>query len=129
MTYDRDSPDPTPPAIEVRWARPDVAQVVLAGEHDLSTADRLSAVLTKTLDECSHLIVDLSTTEFIDSTTIRVLIATKSSADTGERRFSLLLGTTPVVERALEIAGVLTALNRVDTLDEIPSTRSTRSLA
>jgi anti-anti-sigma factor len=123
MTYDFDSPDPTPPAIEVRWARPDVAQVVLTGEHDLSTADRLSAVLTKTLDECFHLIVDLSTTEFIDSTTIRVLIATKSTADASERRFNLLLGTTPVVERALEIAGVLTALNRVDTLDEIPSTR------
>ncbi len=107
-----------PPTIEIRAPAPDVAQVVLGGEHDLGSADRLSAVLTDTLGGCSHLVVDISTAEFIDSSTIRVLIATKERADGGGREFSLLLGTAPIVERILEITGVLVVLNRVHSLDE-----------
>ena len=106
------------PTMDVRWLEAGVAQVVLGGEHDLDSADRLSAVLTQTLDQCSHLVVDLSTAEFIDSSTIRVLIATKGRADASERQFNLLLGTAPIVERILEITGVLTALNRVHTIGE-----------
>ena len=107
-----------PPTIDVRWLRAGVAQVVLGGEHDLDSAEGLSTVLTQTLEECSHLVVDLSSTKFIDLSTIRVLIATKSRADASERPFNLLLGTEPSVERVLEITGVLTALNRVHTLEE-----------
>ena len=54
-----------------------------------------------------------------DDHTIPVLIATKGRADAGERRFNLLLGTTPIVERVLEITGVLTVLNRVHGLEEV----------
>jgi anti-anti-sigma factor len=107
-----------PPSIDVRWPHPGIATVILGGEHDLASADRLSTVLTDTLGVCTHLIVDLSATEFIDSTTIRVLISTKGRADATDRRFNLLMGTEPIVERALEITGVLTALNRVHTLEE-----------
>ncbi len=106
------------PTMDVRWLRDGVARVVLGGEHDLDSADRLSALLTKTLERCSHLVVDLSSATFIDSSSIRILVATKSRADAGECRFSLLLGTEPIVERALEITGVLTVLNRVHTLEE-----------
>ena len=120
MRHEHDSPGSSPPTIEVRWPQSSVAQVVLGGEHDLSTADRLSTVLTQTLEECSHLVVDLGSTDFIDSTTIGVLIATKGRADASERRFNLLLGTAPIVERVLEITGVLTTLNRVYTLEEVP---------
>ncbi len=115
---ERDPVGSNPPTIDVRLPAPGVAQVVLGGEHDLGSADRLSTVLTDTLEGCSHLVVDLGTTEFIDSSTIRVLIATKGRADASGRRFNLLLGTAPIVERILEITGVLTALNRVHTLDE-----------
>lgn len=107
-----------PATTETRWLRDGVAQVVLCGEHDLGSADRLNTLLAETLDVCSQLIVDLSTTEFIDSSTIRVLVSTKGRADAADRRFNLLLGTTPIVERALEITGVLTVLNRVHTLNE-----------
>jgi anti-anti-sigma factor len=105
------------PTIDVSWPRPSVARVALGGEHDLSSADRLSTVLTQTLETCSHLVVDLGSTTFIDSSTIRVLITTKGRAEAGGHRFNLLLGTSPIVERALEITGVLTALNRVHTLE------------
>ena len=47
-----------------------------------------------------------------------MLLSTKSRADASDRRFNLLLGTEPIVERVLEITGVLTILNRVHTLEE-----------
>ena len=70
-----------PPTIDVRWPRAGVAHVILGGEHDLDSADRLSAVLTQMLEGGSHLIVDLGATRFIDSSTIQVLLATKGRAD------------------------------------------------
>ena len=118
FTYRAASESDAAPTIDVRWPNPEVAQVVLGGEHDLSTKDELDSALATTLARCSHLIVDLSTTQFIDSSTIRVLITSKERADAAGRRFNLLLGTEPIVERALEITGVLPALNRVHALEE-----------
>jgi anti-anti-sigma factor len=117
----------TPPSIDLHWPQPGIATVILGGEHDLASSDRVSAVLTDTLEVCDHLVVDLSTTKFIDSTTIRVLLSTKGRADATDRRFNLLLGTEPIVERALEVTGVLAALNRVHTLGEaIGESRASR---
>jgi anti-anti-sigma factor len=110
------------PTIETRWPHPGVAQVVLGGEHDLSTQDQLVSTLATTLTDCSHLVVDLSTTQFIDSSTIGVLIAIKKRAEARDRRFNLLLGTERIVEQALQISGVLPLLNRVHALDEALST-------
>ena len=114
----------TAPTVEVRWPRPAVAQVILEGEHDLATHEQLDAKLTLVLASCSHLIVDLSSTLFIDSSTIRVLIASKERANAAGRHFNLLLGTEPIVERVLEITGVLPALNRVHSLKEAIATGS-----
>ena len=54
--------------MEVRWPQPDVALVVLAGEHDLYSEDELRERFEQALARCDHLIVDLSAAEFIDST-------------------------------------------------------------
>ena len=115
----------TAPTIEVRFPRPGVAQVVLGGEHDLATRDQLDATLARALATCSHLVVDLSTTKFIDSSAIGVLVATKRRADARGSQFNLLLGTVPIVEKVLEIAGVLPFLNRVRDLDEALSRHQT----
>lgn len=112
------------PTVDVRWLQGGSAHVVVGGEHDLGSADRLGEALTRTLAGCSHLIVDISPAKFIDSSIIRVLLATKGRADATGRRFNLLLGTAPIVERTLEITGVLTALNRIHRLEDaaLPST-------
>jgi hypothetical protein len=47
-----------------------------------------------------------------------VLVHAKTAANEGDRRFNLVLNTTPIVERVLEITGVLDTLNRVHTLEE-----------
>ena len=108
----------TEPTTDIRWPRARVAQVILGGEHDLSSAEHLNGILAETLDWCSKLIVDLRGTQFIDASTIRVLLSVKGRAIASGRAFSIVLATTPIVERTLEITGVLSVLNRVHTLEQ-----------
>jgi anti-anti-sigma factor len=113
-----DHPSFLEPTIEVLWPGADTALVILGGEHDLSTAPDLSHILEQSLGGCAHLIVDISSTQFVDSSTIAALAATKRHADGAGKRFNLVLASTPIVERALDITGVLLTLNRVMTLEE-----------
>jgi anti-anti-sigma factor len=106
------------PTIEVRRPQPGTALVVLGGEHDLATTTNLAETLDELLSSCTHLIVDLSTTEFIDSSAIRVLVNAKASSDARGQTYTLVLGSTPIVERALELTGVLSTLNRVTSVEE-----------
>jgi anti-sigma B factor antagonist len=105
------------PTIEVRSPRPNTALVVLAGEHDLSSADELQRAFDQSLAGCHHLIVDLSPTEFIDSTIIAVLVQTMKNARELDRAFNVVLGTAPAVERVLDVTGVVPLLNVVPTVE------------
>ena len=89
-----DAPAFQVPTIEVRRPRPHAALVVLAGEHDLNSAD-----------------------EFIDSTIVGVLLQTKKHAIELDRKFNVVLGTAPVVERILSVTGVVPHLNVVPTIE------------
>lgn len=106
------------PTIEVRRPRPATALVVLSGEHDLNSAAELGETLSLALDRCTHLIVDLSSADFIDSSTINALVNAKKHADHAGCEFNLVLASTPIVETALEITGVLPGLNRVATVEQ-----------
>jgi len=114
MTGDSISLQPT---IEVRSPQSHAALVVLGGEHDLYSADQLRQTIDMSLSGCDHLIVDLSAAEFIDSTIIGVLVQSMKNASGVGRKFSVVLGTAPVVERALEVSGVLPLLNVVPTVE------------
>ena len=100
------------PTIEVRSPQPHAVLVVLGGEHDLSSAEELRQTFDQSLGRCDHLIVDLSAAEFIDSTTIRVLMETRKHALERDRKLSVVLGTAAIVERVLEVSGILTARRR-----------------
>jgi anti-anti-sigma factor len=112
---------------DVRSPQPGVAQIILWGEHDLSTAVQLRKTLDQALASCSHLIVDVSSVQFMDSSTIKVLVNAQKAATEKDCGFNLVLSTTPLVERVLEITGVLPTLNRVHTLKEALATRVTTS--
>jgi anti-anti-sigma factor len=105
------------PTIEVRSPRPQVELVVLAGEHDLHSADEVQQTFDQSLAVCDHLIVDLSAVEFIDSTIVHVLLQAKKNAVELGRKFNVVLGSVPVVERILEITGVVPLLNVVPTVE------------
>jgi anti-anti-sigma factor len=105
------------PTIEVRSPQPRTVLVVLGGEHDLCSAEELRQTFDQSLDRCDHLIVDLSAAEFIDSTTIRVLMDTRKHALERDRKLSVVLGTAAIVERVLEVSGILTVVDVVPTVE------------
>jgi anti-anti-sigma factor len=105
------------PTIEVSSLQPHAALVVLAGEHDLHSADEVQKTFDQSLAVCDHLIVDLSSADFIDSTIIGVLLPTKKNALERDRKFNVVLGTAPIVERILEVTGVVGRLNVVSTVE------------
>ena len=121
------------PTIEVRTPRPDAALVVLGGEHDLSSADQLRETFDQCLADCDHLIIDLSAAEFIDASTIGVLMEARQHAIELDRAFSVVLGTAPIVERLLEVSGVRPFLDVVPTveraLDALASSAAPADLA
>jgi anti-anti-sigma factor len=105
------------PTVEVRWPNHDTAVVSLGGEHDLGSAPAVAQATADASATVSHLIVDLSSVEFIDSSIINLLIQVSRELREDGRRFSLVLGSSPTIERTLEICGVLPSLNRVPTLE------------
>jgi anti-anti-sigma factor len=104
--------------IDIRAPRPGVAHVVLGGEHDFGSAKRLHNILNDVRATCSHLVVDLSSVEFIDSSTIHVLLRTKKAATEEDSRFNIMLSTNPLLESVLQITGLLETLNRVHSPEE-----------
>ena len=108
--------------IQVRSPQPGVALVALAGEHDLHSGEELRQSFEQALARCDHLIVDLSAAEFIDSTIIAVLVQTMRSATELDRKFNVVLGTAPAVERILEITGMMPLLGVVPTLERALAT-------
>jgi anti-anti-sigma factor len=107
----------TEPTIDVHRPKPHIALVVLGGEHDLNSAPLVEEAAEDALRTCSHLIVDISPVQFIDSSIINLLVQLKKVADAKACRFNLVMGTAPSVERTLEICGVLPALNRAKNVD------------
>jgi anti-anti-sigma factor len=109
---------PLAPEVDVRRPEEGVAVVSLTGEHDLTNADDLEALLVNALETSTHLVVDLSDAAFIDSSIINALVTTRRRAEAEHRQFNLVLGTSEIVERVLTITDVLPYLNRTHTLEE-----------
>jgi len=106
------------PGIEVVHPRPETAVVVLHGEHDLSTKTELHQTLTELLDAHKLVVADLSATEFIDSTVLGELVRADHKAKDDGTQFRLQLGSEPIVNRVLEITGLLGVLDWYPTREE-----------
>src|SRR6266542_1301570 len=86
--------------LEVRVERGgDAARVVVAGELDVATADRLRDVLTAEIDSERPVLVDLEDCSFIDSVGLSVLIAAAQQAG----RSLAIVSPSPAVKRLIEI--------------------------
>jgi anti-sigma B factor antagonist len=86
----------------------DRAVVVLDGEHEAYTADKLARQLRALFDEGVGVTIDLARTTFIDSTMIGVLIAAQRGATERGLPFVLRLGdeTGWPVRRLLEVTAL-----------------------
>ncbi|HVV59836.1 MAG TPA: STAS domain-containing protein [Gaiellaceae bacterium] len=84
------------------------AVVGLRGEHESYSADRLARHLDALLAEGLSIAVDLSATEFVDSTVVGVLLAGSHRAKTRLLGFVLVLGegTGWPVQRLLDVTGL-----------------------
>ena len=80
-----------PIAVTLAPRDPRAAVVALVGEHDSYSAERLDHELTVLLEEGRRIVVDLRETEFIDSTTLSVLLAARLRAKRSSLGFALLL--------------------------------------
>jgi anti-anti-sigma factor len=83
----------------------DTATVVLTGEQEWMSVERLRHELAKLLDSGDSITVDLRETSFVDSSVAGVLLAAQRDADAREREFGLLLGpeTGWAVRRLLQL--------------------------
>ena len=76
--------------------------VTLQGEHDLSTARVLRDQLKAVFRTGTAVVVDLSTTPFIDSSIIAVLVdANRRTEASDEKRFGLVVAPETQPERLL----------------------------
>jgi len=96
--------------ISVTLARrdPPAAVVALVGEHDAYSAERLENELAVLLGEGRRIVVDLRDTEFIDSTTLSVLLRARQRAEQSSLGFALVLPAGPYsqVNQILDLTGL-----------------------
>src|SRR6476646_6111608 len=86
----------------------DVAVVVLRGEKDLSTADRLRQAIEHARDGSTPVVVDLTEATFIDSAVLGVLIAEHERAASNGSAVGYVVGAGAghSVHRIIDLAGV-----------------------
>jgi stage II sporulation protein AA (anti-sigma F factor antagonist) len=108
----------TPCELALFQPRRGAVVVALQGEHDLANADSLQHTLSSLLDTHRLVVCDLSEAEFVDSSTLAVLVRADSKARAAGKQFRLQLGTEPIVKRVLEISGLLNVLDCYPTRGE-----------
>lgn len=94
---------------------PDVAVVELLGEHDMQTMVDLRERLDALAATTDLVVIDLTRTEFIDAAVMNMFVRLDKNMRAAGRHFRVQLGTLPVVERALEVTGLLDAMDVVRT--------------
>ena len=100
------------------------AVAIFEGEHDLATAPAVESLLRSLVEENELVVVDFSEAEFVDSSTIHVLVKSHQAASQRGSAFRLQLGTAPIVERAFHLSGMLELLDCVATREDALHDRS-----
>jgi anti-anti-sigma factor len=87
----------------------------LIGELDLATVGELESAIGDRLRAGQHVIVDLRSLEFMDSSGVRALVAGHAAA--ADCDGSLVIVRAPrgtEVDRVIDVSGIATALGMVD---------------
>ena len=94
--------------------------MALVGEHDAYSSQRLEVELALLFEEGLHVVVDLRDTEFIDSTTLAVLLGARHEAQRHGLGFTVVLlsGEYTQVHQILKLTRLGPAFASHDTLDD-----------
>jgi anti-sigma B factor antagonist len=87
----------------------EIVVLVLHGEHDLSTAPDVRTEVDRAVGSGRDVIVDLSATEFIDSSILGVLVSgyrAVKSADQGDRTFAVVAEPGGPVTRLFDLVAI-----------------------
>jgi anti-anti-sigma factor len=98
--------------------RGDAAIVSLTGDLDIASEAAATSGLEGAMNGCSLLIADLRGLDFLDSTGVRVLIATDLRAKEHGRRFGVVRGKG-MVARLLEVTRIDQRFPVVDEPEEL----------
>jgi anti-sigma B factor antagonist len=105
-----------PNRIELDRSDGGVVVVVLSGEHDVYTAPTLRDQIESVIEEGVPFVIDLSSTTFLDSSVLRVLLEARSTAEERGLGFAVALADSeaPGVRRILEVTGLIPVLPVLD---------------
>lgn len=102
----------------------DLAVVTVGGEVDLDTASRLGDhALDAVRDVSPHVVLDLTSVTFMDSTGLKVLLSIKRRAELAEGSFAVA-GPSRSVRKILALTGLDQTFALYDTVDEASTARS-----
>src|SRR5687768_11398990 len=87
-----------------------VTVLELLGDHDLATADELSAAIDQALASRPGLVVDLSETTFIDSTVVHLLVNAHQALQARGHGLIVEITAASAVLRVLELTQLDSAL-------------------
>ncbi|MEX0864132.1 MAG: STAS domain-containing protein [Acidimicrobiia bacterium] len=87
------------------------------GEVDLATIDQLGAAIDALAPKEFGLILDLTSTEFMDSSGLRLLLATKEGMASNGQAFKLAVSGGPIA-RLLDVTGLLPHLDVHGSVEE-----------
>ena len=104
--------------VNVLHVRPGVAVLECRGEHDLATTHGLGRQLHDFVAKNELVVVDVSEAEFIDSTFMQQLLLADRTSRSEGKRLVLQVGTARVVERAIEVSGILDVIEHASTREQ-----------
>jgi anti-sigma B factor antagonist len=110
-----------------RFAQPDAVRIVVVGELDLSTVDRLDRALRRARFEAEPVVLDLRELQFIDSSGAHLLLRAAARIREAGGRLTVVRGPA-AVDRLFALAGLDRRLDVVDDEREL-ALRDTGALA
>lgn len=105
---------------ELRITQPRNGAVVVEvlGEHDLSTRDSTADLFGRLVAQHDLVVIDLSRADFVDSSFLHNLVKAQTAARERGSTVRLQMGTTPIVQRLLEVSHFVTNFDHAPTRAE-----------
>jgi len=93
--------------------------IAVEGEVDLATVEDLQTAIDQVLaDSGDHLVVDLTSSSFMDSTGLKVLVMSHRKFDDVGRSFAIAVDGGPI-SRLIDLSGVDKTIRTVPSVEEL----------
>jgi len=108
-------------SLTVSRPHPRVVLVAVRGDIDLATHDTIRACLDEQRRDhtLTHLVIDLTEVEFLQSIGIALLADTQQSMPAHQQLALLGINHNHLVRHVLDIAGILTRFTTLETIDDL----------